>query len=434
MLRSLLTLALLPGAAVLALGAESAQFTWNGGIAALVQNKCERCHRPDDIAPFSLSSYDAVSEWAEDIRRVVEDRIMPPWKPVPGHGEFQDNFGLSDEERTNLLEFLKAGLPRGEEGAPPEPLPPAAEWELGDPDLVVGMEAPFDVPRAKDTYRCFVLPRTWNEDKFIDAVQIRPGDRRLVHHVILYLDSTGQAEKLDAADPEAGYECFGGPGIDVGEAGAQALLDLTSSLGGWVPGSRTQRLPEGVGLFLSKGARIVMQVHYYPAGRPGPDQTKIGLYFSRKPVERRLRYIPVVDTSFRIPPGAKAHEAGATLLIPPLLDAHAIQVVPHMHLLGRKISLEVDRPGNNDESLIRIDDWDFNWQNFYTFVKPVALPALSRVRLKCTFDNSEDNPRNPSNPLRTVKWGEGTEDEMCLGFLGVTFDRENLLPPAMRFR
>jgi hypothetical protein len=184
-------------------------------------------------------------------------------------------------------------------------------------------------------------------------------------------------------------------------------------------------------LFLPQRAKIVMQVHYYPAGRPGPDQTKVGLYYSKAPVERRMRYIPIVNTTFAIPPGAPDHEVRAALPVPPLLDAHLIQIVPHMHLLGRKISVLAERRGI-ETSLVRIDDWDFNWQGFYTYTQPVALPSLTTVRLTCKFDNSTENPRNPHNPLTTVRWGEGTEDEMCLVFLGVTFDRENLLPFSAR--
>ncbi|MBC8167143.1 MAG: ascorbate-dependent monooxygenase [Bryobacteraceae bacterium] len=411
-----------------------AQPTYNADVAPLVQGKCQRCHRPGDIAPFELATYKDAVTWSEDIKRVLEARLMPPWKPVPGHGEFADNFGLSDEERKRFLDWIAAGTPEGDPVPEGSITPPAevSEWELGTPDAVATMPEAYDVPRLKDVYRCFVLPTGLTEDKFIEAVQIKPGNKQVVHHVILFLDSTGQAEKFDAADPDPGYTCYGGPGFDIGTGGLATLLDLSSSLGGWVPGSRTQRLPEGVGLFLKSGTRIVMQVHYFPAGRPGSDQTKVGLYFSRKPVERRMRYIPIVNSTFKIPPGRNDYEVKASLTIPPLLDAKAIQIVPHMHLLGRKIAIEVERRDKSKEDLIYIDDWDFNWQNFYTFAKQVPLPSGSTIRLTCTFDNTAENPKNPSNPLKTVGWGEGTEDEMCIGFAGITFDRENLLPFSSR--
>jgi hypothetical protein len=412
-------------------GAVNAQPTYSREVSRIMQAKCQRCHRPNDVAPFALMNYSDARTWADDIKRVIEERQMPPWKPVPGQGEFRDNFGLTEDERTTIRLWANAGAPEGDPAELPQPLPDTGEWHLGQPDRILQMAEPYVVPRRKDTYRCFVIPTGLAEDRFVSAVQVLPGNRQVVHHVILFLDSTGQAEKLDAKDPEPGYECFGGPGIDLGDGGLTAAIDLLSGLGGWVPGSRTQHLPTGVGLFLPQRAKIVMQVHYYPAGRPGPDQTKVGLYYSKAPVERRLRYLPVLNTTFRIPPGDADHEVKATLPIPPLLDAHLIQIVPHMHLLGRKIAVQAERNGRQT-SLIGIDDWDFNWQGFYTYVEPVALPAGTMVRLTCRFDNSSENPRNPHNPLTTVRWGEGTEDEMCLAFIGITFDRENLLPFAPR--
>lgn len=410
-----------------------AEPTWSSEVATIVGEKCARCHRAGDIAPFALTTFDEASTWAADIARVVENRTMPPWKPVPGHGSFRGDFGLTDEQRQTILDWVRAGAPQGDSAAAPEPLPGRSEWELGEPGVILTMPEPFPVNRGKDTYRCFVLPTGLTEDRFVDAIQVRPGNRSIVHHVILFLDSTGEAEKLDAAEPGPGYNCFGGPGIDIGTGGLTAVLDLMSTLGGWAPGSRTQRLPEGVGLFLPKAAKIVMQVHYYSAGRPSEDQTSVGLYLMQSRAERRMRYLPVLNTTFAIPAGERRHEVRSALPIPPLLDAKLIQIVPHMHLLGREIQVELERRGTRN-SLIYISDWDFNWQGFYTYSEAVPLPAGSIVRLTCRFDNSADNPRNPNNPLRTVRWGEATEDEMCVGFLGVTFDRENLLPFSRQVR
>jgi len=404
-----------------------AQPTYSKDAAPIITEKCQRCHRPNDIAPFVMSSYQDTSIWAEDIARVIKAKIMPPWKPVDGFGEFRDNFGLTETERNTLLDWVAAGAPQGEATPGSETPPPASEWELGEPDRVLTMAEPFNVPRGKDIYRCFVLPVGLDADKWVDAVQVVPGNRAVVHHVILYLDSTGQAEKLDAKEDGPGYTCFGGPGVEL-EGSSASTLDFFSSLGGWVPGARTLRLPEGIGMYLNKDARVIMQVHYYPGGRPGPDQTKVGIYYSQKPVNKRLRYIPVLNTGFKIPPGAATHEVKASMDIPFFISATAWQVVPHMHLLGRKIKVEVEKKDKTFDPLIYIDNWDFNWQNFYMFQKPVSLPSQSTVRVTCTFDNSADNPKNPSNPLKTVGWGEGTEDEMCIGFLGVTFDQENLLP------
>lgn len=416
---------LLAGLAVIACA--NAQPTYSKEVARILRAKCQGCHRPNDIAPFALQTYEQASTWAEDIKRVVEARIMPPWKPVPGHGSFQDPMALTEDDRLTILQWIAAGAPAGEHTDLPEPLPETGEWQLGDPDHVVQMAEPFDLKRGGDVYRCFVIDPKLEENKFVSAVQIVPGNRRVVHHVILFLDTSGQAEKLDAAENGQGYTCYGGPGFNIQGSNIAASLDLFSSLGGWVPGVRTRRLPDGVASHLPKNAKIVMQVHYYPGARPGPDQTKIGLYWSKTPVARRLMWVPLWDDKFQIPPGESNKEVTAEFRIPFFLDAKLIQIAPHMHLLGRKIRVEVQRDGDPSD-LIYINDWDFNWQNFYWFTDQVPVPAGTRLKLTCHFDNTKDNPKNPSDPLKTVRWGEGTEDEMCIAFFGVTFDRENLLP------
>jgi hypothetical protein len=189
---------------------------------------------------------------------------------------------------------------------------------------------------------------------------------------------------------------------------------------------RAQTLPEGVGIKLSKQIRVVMQVHYFGGSEGGLDRTRAGVYFATKAVERRMLYVPLVNTTFRIPTGVKDYDVIAEFPILPLLDAQLIQIAPHMHLLGTKIKVEVERR-DEKQSLIYIDHWDFHWQGFYTYQDEVPLKSGSRVRLTCTYDNSEDNSHNPHSPPKEVRWGEGTQDEMCLAYLGVTLDYGPLL-------
>ncbi len=415
MLRALLCAALF---ASVALG----QPTYSREVSRIFQSKCERCHRPRDIAPFSLTNYQTAVTWSADIKRVITDRIMPPWKPVPGYGEFRDAYGLSDEERQTILDWVAAETPEGDPADLPEPVASTGEWQLGEPDAILtGPE--FNVPDMKDLYRCFVLPTNFDAQKFVTAYQISPGNKSIVHHVLLFIDEKGESAALDGQDGSPGYKCFGGPGVN---------LSIGGGLGGWAPGVRAAPLPDGIGVAVPKSARIIMQVHYFAEGKPGVDQTRVGLYFSTKPIERRLIYVPLINDSFRIPPGEKGYEVTARYTVPLFLDAHLINIGPHMHLLGQEIKVEADIPRKGTEKLVYVDKWDFNWQNFYTYVDQIALPAFTNVRLSCQYDNTADNPRNPSNPLREVGWGEGTQDEMCLVFLGVTFDRENLLPFQVR--
>lgn len=265
-----------------------AEVTYSKEIARLYQAKCQGCHRTGDIAPFALDSYEAAQTWGEDIQRVVREKIMPPWKPVEADGKFKNDFGLSDEDRQTILDWYSAGAPEGDPAELPEPLPETGEWHLGEPDAVISMPELYNVPRRKDIYRCFVVPAGFDEDAWVKAVQVVPGNRQVAHHVILFLDTTGKAEELDALDEEPGYECFGGPGDGV-------QLSAGSMLGGWVPGSRTAPLPDGVGLLVPKGARIIIQVHYFPAGKEHSDQTRVGLYLAKPEEEmnKRLIFLPL---------------------------------------------------------------------------------------------------------------------------------------------
>lgn len=413
----------------------TAEVTYSREISRITRAKCQQCHRPNDIAPFALSTYEDAYTWALDIKRVINDKLMPPWKPVAGHGEFRGSYALTSEEREQFVQWVDNGAPRGDPAEAPPPIEEKGEWQLGPPDLVLEMPEPFTPTRGRDLYRCFVLPTGLDASKFVSAVDILPGNRQVVHHVILYVDNSGEAEKLDAKDEGPGYTCYGGPGLPTNSgAGLAALLAAGSGLGGWAPGVRAYQLPDGIGLFLDARARVVMQVHYYTNQRiDTEDRTKVGLYFSQKPIERRLVYLPLLPLDSRsrfdltIPAGESAYESKSSFTVPPFLDMKAVNIDPHMHLLGRQIRVDLEI-GKETRPMVYIDNWEFNWQSVYTYLDPVPMPAFSTLRLTCTYDNTANNPRNPNTPIKTVTWGEGTEDEMCVALIGVTFDRENLLP------
>lgn len=407
-----------------------AQPTYTREVSRIIQGKCQQCHREGDIAPFALQSYDDAVLWAPDIKRVVNEGLMPPWKPVAGHGEFRDNYSLTTQEKQDLLAWIDGGTPKGADSDMPEPLPVRGDWVLGEPDKTIQMPEPFPTLRGRDMYRCFVLDPQLDEDKFISAVDVLPGNRKSVHHVILYLDTTGEAEQLDAKEDGPGYTCYGGPGTSltgsINASNLSSLLSIGASLGGWAPGTRPHHLPDGIGMFLDKKAKIVMQVHYYTNLNTEPDQTRIGLYYSQKKVDRRLLYVPLVQTNLNIQPNVRDYTASFNFTVPLFLDFKVINIFPHMHLLGTEIKVEAIR-NRQTVPMILIDKWDFNWQGPYNYVSAVDIPAFTQLRLTCKFDNTTSNPRNPSNPPKVVRWGEGTEDEMCLAFLGITLNNENLL-------
>lgn len=416
----------LMSAAFLFASTAQAQYNYSKDISKIFQAKCQQCHREGDIAPFALDSYTAASDWADDIKSAVSEKRMPPWKPISGFNSFRDAYGLSDEERSMIINWVDAGKPEGDPADLPEPLPNTGEWNLGEPDMIIQMPVTFEVPARKDTYRCFVIPTNFTEDRWVSAAQYVPGNKKVVHHIIGYLDTNDASAKYDGKDGNPGYDCFGGPGDGVADS-------ISGMLGGWAPGTRERLLQDGIALKIPKGAKIVLQVHYFANGkRDQTDKSKLGIYFSKSAQNKQLVYLPLLNNKFKLPPGEDNVEVGANFLVPPFYDATAYRVGPHMHLLGRKIKVERVNANKTLDPMVFINDWDFNWQGFYTFEEPMRLPALSQLKVTCNFDNSDKNPRNPNSPQKIVGWGEGTEDEMCIAFVGLVFDRQGL--PFVSFR
>jgi len=404
-----------PAAVVAPLHADGA-ITWSKDIAPIAQQHCQTCHRPGDIGPMSLLAYADAYRSRQKILRAVDRRRMPPWKPVEGFGEFLDVRRLTDPEIALIRDWVAAGAPEGD----PRDLPPPRQWpegwRLGAPDAVLAPAAAFDVPASdRDLYRCFVIPTAYAEDRWVSAVEFMPGNRKIVHHVLTYLDTSGASAALAASD-RGGYSCFGGPGFAP-----------TGGLGGWAPGAPPQVNPEGTALLLPAGARVVMQVHYHNrSSETQADHSQIGLHFARTPVDKRVRSIPVVNRDFVIPAGAARYEVRATHTIPAGRNLHATGVAPHMHLLGREMKVTATYPDGTVVPLIYIDDWDFHWQGTYTFKKPVPLPGGTRIDVTAVYDNSPSSPHQPSVPPRDVGWGDETADEMCIAFVRVTADAEHL--------
>jgi hypothetical protein len=401
-------------------GSVPAQVTYSKEISRIFQARCQQCHREGDVAPFALKDYETAVTWGRDIQNQVRNGNMPPWKPVPGYGEFRDSRALTPDEKQMILDWIDAGMPEGDPADLPAPIISNMEWLLGPPDKVLQMAQGYTPPIGGDVYRCFVIPSGFTENTDLSAVDILPGNRQIVHHVIVYQDTTGQAQKLDGADGQPGYTCFGGPGVD--------LSFGDSVLAGWAPGQRPSFLPDGIGIQVQKGSTLIMQVHYSPSATTGEDITRLGFYKAATKVQQHLFAIPVLNDKFTIPAGAANFTVSASLTVPLLFDAKAIYVYPHMHLLGRQIQMNLIAADKTSKPMIYEDNWDFRWQGYYYYQDAVALKAGSSVEVTCTFDNSDNNPNNPNTTLRDVSWGERTIDEMCVGFLGVTFDNERFLP------
>lgn len=411
---SLAVVLLLAGARQRAVRPQASQVpTFSNEVVRIFQTHCQSCHHEGDIAPFALTSYEEAAPWAHLIKIMTATRQMPPWKPSEGCGDFAAERRLSDAEIDTIARWADGGAPEGDRRMLPEPLDFGSGWQLGEPDLILSSPEPYTAPATGDIYRCFTIPTNISTDRFVSGMDVHPGDRSSVHHVIAFLDTTGASVALDAADPEPGYTCFGGPGFE---------LSADATLGGWAPGYRAFRLPEEVALRLPADTRVVLQVHYHSHdGQPRPDTTKLAIYFASREPDQLLRIVPVVNQNFEIPAGAENHRVTAGIPFVPV-SIRLWVIAPHMHLLGRSMRVETTSPTGETRCLIDIADWDFNWQAMYRYSEPVRIPAWSSITLTAHFDNSSGNPRNPSDPPQPVRWGEATTDEMCIAFLGVTID------------
>lgn len=393
--------------------------TYTRDVAPIMQAHCMQCHRDNEIAPFPLVSYADLAKRTRQLVRVTQSRVMPPWKPEPGFGHFLNERRLTERERALLAEWADAGAPEGD----PENLPPpptfAAGGQLGEPDLVVKISEAFEVPAGgRDVFRNFVIPVELTEDKLVSVAEFRPGNRRVVHHALFYLDQSGTARKKDAADPGPGYGSFGGPGFIP-----------SGSIGGWAPGGVPQPLPDGMGRRLQKGSDLVLQIHYHPSGKAELDESAIGIYFVKQKSQKVVFPVTIIDRRLSLPAGAGRHTMAGSYTLP--FDTTLVVVVPHMHLLGREAKATATLPDGTIEPLLWIKDWDFNWQDQYHLAQPRKFPKGTRFDYEAIYDNSDENPLNPNSPPREVTWGEETTDDMFLCFFLVTAERPEDQVPLM---
>lgn len=395
--------------------------TFSKEVVRIFQGHCQTCHHPGDIAPFSLMDYESAKPYATQIRIMTQTHQMPPWKPTPGCGDFAEARTISTDEIDTIARWVNNGAPEGSRADLPNPIDFSSGWTLGQPDLVLSYPETFTPAASGDTYRCLPLPTNLTSDQYVSAIDIHPGDRKTVHHVIAFIDRSGQSASLDEAEAGAGYTCFGGPGFAITDPAA-------ATLGGWAPGSVATRLPDQVAFSLPANSRVVLQVHYHPHdSEPLPDRTEIGIYFAKKKPQQLLRILPLINDTFTIPPNDPNYKVTAGFQLPFFAPpVHVWAIFPHMHLLGRRMNVTATLPGGEQSCLINIDDWDFNWQGMYRYDTPVPIPPMSSLDLTAYYDNSTGNMRNPNYPPKAVSWGEQTTDEMCLAFIGFTLDSENL--------
>ncbi|HEU4388209.1 MAG TPA: hypothetical protein VFV34_10450 [Blastocatellia bacterium] len=385
--------------------------TFNRDIAPIIYKNCTPCHRKGEVAPFPLVSYGDVAKRAGQIASATASRFMPPWRPEPGYGEFQGCRRLSDREIGLINDWVRDGAVEGDAKDAPASPRFGEEWQMGQPDLILEMPEAFEVPpNVHDIFQCFVIPINLPGDKIVTGFEVRPGNRSVVHHMLMFLDTTGAARKRDAEDPAVGYSSFGDPGFLP-----------TGALGAWAPGVSPFQLPAGVGILLKGGSDLVIQIHYHPDSKSESDRSRVGIYFSKTPVKSLAVTIPILQHNLDIPPGEKRHRVTTSFTVP--IGVEVIGITPHMHLLGREMRIAAATPDNNQVPMIWIKDWDFHWQGQYLYTKPLFLPKGTVIGMEAFYDNSSDNPRNPNRPPERVGWGPDATDEMALCMILVALKR-----------
>ena len=390
------------------------EVTYTRHIAPLLEANCVECHRDGGIAPFSLEGYDNAKRWHRMVSFMTGERLMPPWRAVQGFGAFRDARRLSDHQIALLASWSENGAPRGAAvDAMPASARSSSKWRLGEPDLVLSMAEPFQVPAdGDDIYRYFVIPTGFAEDKVVTALEFSPGDAKVVHHANYLMDYSGAARAEDAKDDEPGFSVFG----------TGAFLDYNAwGIGGWAPGVEPYVLDKGLGMWLPKGGDLVLEVHYHLNGKATTDRSEVGFYIAREPVSRYVDGVVIGTQNLRIPPGEENYWRRFSMNVPSGMTL--TDVTPHMHFLGREFIAIATLPDGSERPLIRIADWDFRWQNTFAYREPVHLPAGSRIDAWMRYDNSADNPQNPALEPETVTWGWETTDEMSELWIGFVPDR-----------
>ena len=370
-------------------------------IAPILHQQCATCHRPGELAPFSLLSYEDARKHAQQIVEVTSSGFMPPWKPEPGYGTFNNERRLTGAELETLQQWAQSGTPMGDSTkVPPAPEFPSG-WQLGEPDLILSMPAPYTVPaEGIDVFRNFVLEGDTQPQRFIKAFEFRPGNPSVVHHAVIMIDQSGTARRKDALEDEPGFD-----GMSFGEA-----REPDGHFLGWTPGKAPAQNRDGLAWTLRPGSDLVVLLHMLPTGRPEPIQASLGLHFADGPPARVPATVRLGRKDIDIPAGESDYVLEDRYVLPVDVEVH--RIYPHMHYLGKSVQVYADKPDGQRQWLIRIDDWDFNWQDDYSYREPPQLPAGSEIFMRYVFDNSSDNVFNPNIPPKDVTYGLGSTDEM----------------------
>ncbi len=398
--------------AALALAAPAPTFTKD--IAAILDRNCVTCHRSGQIGPMPLITYEQTRPWAKAIKAQVATGKMPPWHAMEARGTFSNDRRLSEKDKETLISWADHGALEGNAKDRP-PVPVFAEgWEIGTPDVVLAMEKPYAVPATGTVkYQYVTIPTNFTEDKWVKAIEVRPGVRSVVHHILVF-----------AKEPEAKMErppfTYLVPKMPAPKPGQEekgpGVLIATNA-----PGTNAMTFPQGTAIRIKAGSKLTFQIHYTASGKPAEDTSSVGLIFASQPPQQEMRTDAFMNPMFTLPPGDPNKEVASTIEFTE--DAHVHAIFPHTHVRGKDWSYQVVYPDGRKQQVLTVPHYDFNWQTYYTFTTPLALPKGARLEAVAHYDNSANNPANP-DPKVAVHWGEQTWQEMQYTGLTYTVDEK----------
>lgn len=395
---------------------EIEEITFNQHIEPIIRANCVSCHQPNNVAPFPLISYDDVARRARMIAYVTKRRYMPIWKGEPNYGKFSNEHLLSDYQIKLIEDWSKKGKKEGDAAKlMAKPSLTNVEWKLGEPDMIVEMEA-YNLPASgDDQYRVFVMDQKIPKGKILKAVDFKPGDPSVVHHTTVFVDYNGVLKKYDDENEEPGYDAF--------KKGGTMEFGSAVPVCGWAPGIEPYVYPEGVGFYVEGNAHVAIENHYHLSGKATTDQSYIGLYFADKPVTKYMTGSIMGSQKLHIPANSPEFSKSIWTYVP--CDIELYDFTPHMHYIGKSVKMDIILPDGTIKPLLNLKDWDLRWQNVYTLRELTLIPKGSIIKADFVFDNSDDNSDNPYYPSQDMFWGWGSSDEMIevyFSFIPVKFE------------
>ena len=391
--------------------------TFHKDIEPLLQNSCQECHRPGEIAPMPLLTYEQVRPWAKSIKTAVLKNQMPPWPADPHYGKFANDRSLTKGQIETIAAWVDANAPEGNPADAPKPRKWVDGWNIQKPDAIVEMPAAFEMPAAGEVeYQYIVVPTGFTEDKWIQAVEIRPSNRGVVHHAVMFIREPGNKWMSEAK-----------PGIPFVPTVQNAQQRFLNTQGGgtsdvlsiYTPGMVPDVYQTGQAKQIKAGSDLIFQMHYTANGKAGKDQTRIGLVFAKEPPKQRIITAAALNNRFMIPAGDANYKAEA--VTPIMNNVTVISLFPHLHLRGKAFQYDVIYPDGKTDTILKVDQWSLNWQLSYKLETPLKLAPGTKVKATAWWDNSPNNSANP-DPKKDVQWGEQSWEEMLIGFFDVAVD------------